>query len=258
MEHGRKFERAAANTPARISQHDNVLNGTILNLSVGGAFIALDNVGPCRTGEGVRLSFRLLGAAALNLYATTCWCRPVATAEGPAGLGVQFFGLGRAETHIIEDFVRRLNAGAVDAGEPAVRMTKKYHVAPGAPNQPTVEIQVHGSLNPVESQELATRVADQVAMFPPGPLLAFIDARNFAPCSDESLGHMQTWLGRLARGGNFAGILLGSNSVGMLQFRRLAREAGVADSLLCVENEEEARDLFGQMQASLAEIEQAG
>jgi Tfp pilus assembly protein PilZ len=217
----------------------------VLNVSEAGAFVAVE--GECRdvTGEVLRLTFRLPGGPELRVAARVRWCRGRPDEDGPAGYGVEFAELDKRQREVLaayaatrHDATTCLSAGVANA----------FRVSAG-PRQ--LRIELDGYLSPQESRTLAGDVERGVESMVDSPVLAHIDARRFRPCPESSLPILRETFRSLGRRGPVLGVLLGPRSVGMLQLKRLAREAGVGNALAAFEDEQEASSFWRQLEEQI-------
>jgi uncharacterized protein (TIGR02266 family) len=98
--------RVPAQGVCRLEGESGIAAGVLCNLSLGGAFVALDSVP--RVGENVVLSFALPGdASALAMDAVVCWDNSERRATGlPPGCGLEFLAPAWADRQRIEAAVR--------------------------------------------------------------------------------------------------------------------------------------------------------
>lgn len=217
----------------------------ILNVSETGAFVAVD--GECRddTGDVLRLVFHLPDGPELRITARVRWCRKQPNENGPAGSSVEFVELDKREQDALAAYSRvRQNADSrILAG-----VANAFRVSAGPR---LLQIELDGYLNPQESRTLADDVRRGVESIVRRPVLAHIDARRFAPCPESSLPSLLEAFRSLGQDGSVLGVLLGPRSVGMLQLKRLAREAGIGDALAAFEEEEEAFSFWLQIEQQM-------
>lgn len=232
-------------TDAEIGVGGSASRAQVLNVSEAGAFVAVN--GECRdvTGEVLRLTFKLPGGPELRVTGRVRWCRGRPNEDGPAGYGVEFAELDERQREVLaayaatrRDTPTRLSAGVANA----------YRVSAG-PRQ--IRIELDGYLNPQESRTLAGDVRRGVESMVDRPVLAHIDARRFRPCPESSLPILRETFRSLGRCGPILGVLLGPRSVGMLQLKRLAREAGVGNALAAFEDEQEASSFWRQLEEQI-------
>ncbi len=92
------------------SAHEFLYAGEMENLSLGGLFVATDNVLP--VGREVDLSLTFPDTAPLTLHAVVVWRREADGRGQPAGLGVRFVDLDPATEEAIEWHLSRAEAVA--------------------------------------------------------------------------------------------------------------------------------------------------
>jgi hypothetical protein len=89
--------------PAQLQWAERAAEGEIRNLSIGGAFVALDEPPP--VGEVLALTFPI-GERLLRTSAVVCHRRGASTAGRPSGVGVSFSGVPADEGRLLAGFVR--------------------------------------------------------------------------------------------------------------------------------------------------------
>ncbi|MFC1610581.1 response regulator [Myxococcota bacterium] len=115
--------------------------------------------------------------------------------------------------------------------------TTPFHVETDPSGWLTVRL--IGLLNSSQANELRAAVQQELAQWQ-DRLLVLVDASRFRPCPDESLSVLRGLLHDLANHSSLSGALVGPNTVGLLQFRRIAREANVAEALKSFDEEKDA------------------
>jgi len=233
----RTAPRVAVDTPADVQIDDVSFTGHIANVSPGGALVTMNDDRVPKVGSGVRVRFRLPGHVELEVLARVRWTR-----KDPVSFGIEFFGLGQAETNALRQFVE----GKVPTSSNVhAAITERYAVE-GRGN--ALKVWVNGSLEVIESKDLGESVVAILQTKKSADLHVFIDATRMSPCSDESLEEFKRWMLRLRACRSVIGIVVAPHAVSMLQMRRLAREAGVGDSLACFTNARDGERFWGELQ----------
>jgi hypothetical protein len=103
--------RVPIHLPARVETPRGAADAMVRNLSVGGAFVALDDPPPPSTEIGLALR---VGEHELACRAAVAYCQPAGVpsrAIQEAGMGVAFRGLAEADSKRVGDFVRERVGG---------------------------------------------------------------------------------------------------------------------------------------------------
>lgn len=243
----RSTERVQLRAPAILHDASGARTGELRDLSCAGAFVASSPVG-VQEGSGVRLEFTLPLGFAVSTFATVRWVRDVPSHQGPIGFGVQFFGLDGVNREFINYYLRSSSERPVT--DAPVMVKDRFIVKDEGRNR--MLIRMLGSLTPVESEALLACINDQLAKNNPTELFAYIDVRELGACCKATLDPMRTWLKHLGERRHFAALLVGPESIGAVQMRRLAREAGVADSVLAFTDELEANKFWQSLERDFA------
>lgn len=236
----RRHERLTLQAAVDVSAGEERRSAEIRDISVSGAFIATNEV-TLSVGTGLRLAFALPQGFRVNAFGRIVWVRPKAGAAGPAGYGIQFYGLDDVNREFIEyhlQFAKHGQNTPVAGG----RIETRFEVCEQGDNQ--IFIRMAGTLVPLEAENLEEAVCRKLAELKGSPLFAYIDVRDLGACSKASLDRVRAWLERLRGDRELLGVLVGGNSIGVVQVRRLAREAGIADSLMMFAAEREAREFW--------------
>lgn len=241
-----KDRRIAARAPAfgeaRVTDRSEQLYGELRNVSAGGAFVYIPLGALPQVGAGVRARFRVAVGVEIDCCAKVLWARERADATGPRGCGIEFQHMGHAEKRALAGMVSE--AGSEQAGVVA-QLESKYTVdARGG----QVRITVGGVLNGTEAHDLLcslSRALNRAVGL--GHLAVYCDARALMPCPDESLVGLRACFSCLAEQKELIGLLHVEHSVTMLQMRRLAREAGLGETLVCFNNAQEAAYFWAQI-----------
>ncbi len=240
----RLHERSSITSPATISMGATEADGAIIDVSAGGAFIATNGPLQAKVNDGLRVRFRLPNSAEINIFARVRWVCSTGTTSSPRGFGIEFAGLGRNEKAAIVKFVEE-QRGVKVPPEVSSHLTQKYSVQL---SDGSILVRLNGSLNLAESQALSDSMAQEVGHLGNKTLVSFIDATHFLACPEESLPYIKEGLAKLGCSSPSFGVMVGSASTAMLQMRRLLREAGVAETIVCFENQGEALEFWEQLQ----------
>ena len=203
----------------------------------GGAFVAIRETQDLVPKSNIRLTFQLPDGQKVSTVAVVRWRREKPTIEGPPGCGVLFMGMGRAETEVVERYLKACAAQSSPLPAPSVGSDKStVEVSQWG----WVVIRLQGMLSKEQSNTLAHAVESAAGTRRDGRLLVLVDATHFRPCNDDGLPGLQKWLAFLGGQPSFGGVLVGRSTVGMLQLRRIAREENVAGSWASFEDEDAA------------------
>jgi hypothetical protein len=210
------------------------------DVSLNGAFVAVSPV-TLSVGAGLRVEFTLPQGFRVSAFGRVAWLRQIPDDRGPAGYGIQFYGLDDINREFIQYSLdlARAGGGAPIAGG---RIETRFEVTDPADNQ--LRVRLTGTLLPLEADSLEEAVCRKLSRLRRGQIFVYIDARDLAACPKASLEHIRAWLERLRFNRAVLGVLVGGNTIGVVQVRRLAREAGIADSLIMFDNRGEADEFW--------------
>lgn len=210
------------------------------DVSLNGAFVAVSPV-TLSVGAGLRVEFTLPQGFRVSAFGRIAWLRQLPDDRGAAGYGIQFYGLDDINREFIQYYLElaRAGGGAPIAGG---RIETRFEVTDPADNQ--LRIRLTGTLLPLEADSLEEAVCRKLNRLRRGQTFVYIDARDLAACPKASLEHIRAWLERLRFNRTVLGVLVGGSTIGVVQVRRLAREAGVADSLIMFDNRAEADEFW--------------
>lgn len=232
----RVYERVPVQATADLHHHAGPQRAELRDISLSGVFVAMSDV-TLSNGAGLRLEFTLPQGFRVHVFGRVAWTRPHASAEGPAGYGIQFYGLDDVNREFIQyylDLARRGDGGLVADG----KIEPRFEVSERDQNQ--LFVRLSGSLTPLESDSLEEVVCRKLARLRREQTFVYIDARELGACSKASLDHIRNWLERMRQARQLLGVLVGGTSIGVVQVRRLAREAGIADALIMFTDQGEA------------------
>jgi hypothetical protein len=236
--------RSEARVPVQASvelHHDTLEHvAELRDVSLNGAFVAVSTV-TLSVGAGLRVEFTLPQGFRVTAFGRIAWLRQVPDDRGPAGYGIQFYGLDDVNREFIQYYLELARVGGCGpiAGG---RIETRFEVTDPADNQ--LRVRLTGTLLPLEADSLEEAVCRKLARLRRGQLFVYIDARDLAACPKASLEHIRAWLERLRFNRTVLGVLVGGNTIGVVQLRRLAREAGIADSLIMFDNRAEADEFW--------------
>lgn len=245
----REHPRFQTKLAVRITLRDGVTTGSILDIGRGGAFVAVPDVSGITAGEQVRLTFSLPAGLEIKTIGAVKWIRHDRSKEGPPGCGLQFLGLSRAEMTVLEEYLHeRENQQPVV--KTVVGPSQKFSVELSPHGWLVIKLQ--GFMNRAESAALRDLVASKLEAWREETALVLIEVSGFQPCPDESLDAIRDWLALLGQQPSFGGVLIGRGTVGILQFRRIAREAEIAGALASFEDEGSGIEFLRAAQGTMA------
>jgi uncharacterized protein (TIGR02266 family) len=198
-------------------------SGQIENLSLGGAF--LTTTAPLSMGTSLRLSLRLPNG--MPVTASGRVVRVQAEAEGArAGVGIQFYGLDDVTRDILRNY---FGSQPSDANNGALAtVEQKFRVE--TDRKERVFLVLSGFLDKQECQNLSMTMSEIFGALAGTGVRLCIDATRYQCCTPDSVDYFRDWFTHLSKRRWLAAALVGPKSVGMMQMRRAARDAGVADS----------------------------
>ncbi|MBN1961153.1 MAG: PilZ domain-containing protein [Deltaproteobacteria bacterium] len=215
----------------------------IKDLSTIGAYIITQRL-ILSENAGLHLEFTLPQGFHLNTFCRVNRIEKISELNCVYGYGVQFCGLNDMNIDFLNYYLNLLENGQGSIVEHG-RITLCYEVTTLDNNQ--LFISILGSLHPLESEDLEATVGRALAKLATGPILVFIDASVIGANSRASLEFIHNWLERLRHNRQVFGVMVGHESIGFVQFRRLAREAGIADSLISFTEHANAVSFWGTL-----------
>ena len=224
----RREERFALPSHITLSSETPASDAELCDISPSGAFVAAGPIA-LTDGAGLRLEFTLPQGFRVNAFGRVAWVRTTTDEYGPAGYGVQFYGLDDLNREFIQYYLDLVQSG-VDTPVTGGRIQTRFAATASHSNQ--LHVHVSGSLLPLEAETLEAVVCREIATLYQGTIFVYLDVQELGACSKASLEYMRNWLERLRHNRELLGVMVGSNTIGVVQFRRMAREAGVADALI--------------------------
>lgn len=100
----RRFKRIELNARVDFGTPHNFFAGESENISIGGVFIATNNL--IREGRQVDLRLTLPQSGSFDIRGEVSWRRLVSSSEGPPGLGIRFLNPDPSLIQAIEAFVK--------------------------------------------------------------------------------------------------------------------------------------------------------
>jgi hypothetical protein len=107
-----------------------------------------------------------------------------------------------------------------------------------------ITIRLEGCITPEQGESLLREVRLLVPPRLHQRSQAIIDLRNFKACAESTQESLRLALQELRKLEQLIGVFVGSMSAGMLQIRRLAREAEIAELFICLEGLEAANEFL--------------
>ncbi len=228
---------------------DTVTTGHILDIGRGGAFIAVPDSCGITPGEKVRMTLSLPAGLEIKTVGAVMWIRNHRSLDGPPGYGIRFLGLSRTEMAVLEGYLRECENHQKVATS-VVGPTQKFFVEVSRHGWLVIKLQ--GFLKLAESAALRDLVATKLEAWRDRSPLVLIEVSDFQPCPEESLEAIRDWLALMGQQPSFGGVLIGRGTVGILQFRRIAREAEIAGALASFEDEESGVEFLRAAQHTMA------
>lgn len=209
------------------------------NLSVGGAFVRVRTVEELPpVGSALRMKLRLPVGYWLCGTVVVRW---IETESRARGYGVEFDLLGEYDKLFLKTHLDAIIA----TGEPlAADLTLKFRVDR---DERAVVIWINGHLTEGESEELAQEIARQRGRWGAERPCLYLNAGRFAASSRLALDHLIAGLRSFADLPNLVGVLVESSSVARAQMRRVVRDAGLGEALVCYTSEEDASLAWGAL-----------
>ena len=205
-------------------------------------------------GEGLRLDLHLPSGDGLRVLGI------VRAVERKSNSAVQHLELSfHGHGHGPEDYERLVAVQRYymrDSDTPIrARISEKFELVRTSNR---LSITLVGALTVAEAQALCELVEETLVLRrsefgEERPLVASIDATRFSACPQPALEWMGRWLSRLASHAPMLGVLVGANSVGMMQIQRLVRSVGIAEHLMSCSDCDEAETTLTAMDRELFE-----
>lgn len=229
----RRFTRVNVDIPVKLfSEGGTMHRGSIRDISIGGMCICIPGTSQIPVGKGVAVSFKLAGGL-LNEYGKVVWASDFNGAQ--QFHGVEFQGVSDECKEQILNRVERV----------AHSHNEKFIVE--AEDDQRLTITINGFLGRDESEALKEEIEYKLSTLRGRHAFVYIDLMNYAACNEECLEHFRSWMKTLGRRHSLMGIICGGSTVGVLQFNRITREAGVADAFMKVDSVLEARQFYDSL-----------
>lgn len=241
----RRHPRVDMIAPSSLAISDGAeVSGTVTNLSQGGLRLEVCQQLPLDDGSGVCVSFKIPPGYKVRANGKVVWARP-----GTAGwdYGIEFFSLPERSRALIQVYLEGALKGC-QQDQVTGALEEKYRVV--AQDSEQLKIALHGVLAPEESEALKQAVIDKLGTMSRSRLFVWLDLMDFSACAELSLDHINGWLAAMSEKDALMGIMVGPTTVGMLQFKRIARDSGIANQLINIEDPSEAQAFFQQLIAS--------
>jgi len=204
-------------------------------------------------GDGIAVELRLSTGIPMQFTATVRWVRErEGQAELAPGAWIDFTDLGVAERREFQRWLRYFRASR-GSSTVEVTLARKYRVRHRGPE---LSVWLGGRLESGESEALRGQVELALDSMRGETLALLIDASEFRPSPEDSLTQLRAWLEEVAAQFTVLGVLVGTRSVGNMQFARLAREAELADSLVSLASLEQARQPWAMILDQVYAVEQ--
>ncbi len=185
-------------------------------------------------GDGVRLDFR-------NAHGFACHIFGVLRFLAETADGVRF------RVKVVH--CSSLETG-LESGEVPSQVSLLFRVAMDGAG---IRLGFHARMSVMHTQAFLSEVQRVAGRYHNQILLIFIDASAVRTSPQDALEYLHRAFSTLTRSTMTIGVLLGSHSTGMSQLVRILREAEVADSLVRVDNPDEAETVWGTISRELNE-----
>jgi hypothetical protein len=204
----------------------------VTDVSIAGAFIvtkSLTDVPP--VGTALRMKLRMPVGFWISVTVVVRWRR---SSDTDPGYGVEFEQLAEHDAFFLRGHLNDPNAGRATL---EAELAVKYRVDRDGR---ALVISIAGHLNDADGDQLALEIVRRRRLSEGGALCVYVNASRFAASSRGALERLTNGLRALADLPQLTGILVEGTSVGRMQVRRLVRDAGLSEALICFENEREA------------------
>jgi hypothetical protein len=222
---------------ASVITQGRTCQAVVADLSRGGAF--LSGAVDLPNGSGVRIAFRL--ATGLPVVLNGRVVR--ASKEKGGGVGVQFFDVDDVTHEILNDYL----GGAATAPRSEAmhaEVTVKYRLTTA---KARFNLTLLGYLERQDCARLRDLIESEAAAVKTRAIVLVIDATQFVCCAPDGLKDFRGWLDALRAGHDVLGGLIGQRTVGVLQLRRIVREAQIADGFMGFETAAEADEVLAHL-----------
>lgn len=221
--------RAHRRWPVRLDAEVTVSGGGALaeiqNISLGGAFLVCDAA--LSPGAGLRLAFRLPNGVPLTVTARVVHVER-SSESSPFGVGIEFYGLDGVTREMLRSYFASKERESSGSEETiSTRFEEKFRVE--TDHKERVYVLLSGFLDKWECEKLTRAVNDTLGLLTGGGVRLCIDATRYQCCTPDSVEQFKKCFSLLTKRSWYAAALVGPKSVGMMQMRRAARDANVAD-----------------------------
>ena len=240
----RLFERWSLRINAELQTDGSGVTGHIHNLSLGGAFVESDARLPI--GACLRLTFRLPNGMPVSVRARVVRVEIKPTITTPVGLGTEFYGMDDICREILESYFATAIRDKYVSDHSETVLEEKFSLETDAEQR--VYLVLSGFLDRDECDNLADTMHYTLANLNAGGVRLCVNALRYQCCAPDSVEQFKNCFSQLASRPWFAAALVGPKSVGMMQMRRAARDANVADSFAIFEDVNEALEFLEMVQ----------
>lgn len=235
MTEKRTHPRVPLSQTASVTTQGKTRQVTLGNLSVGGAFLMGSVDLPL--GSGIRISFRLSTGLPVTLNG-----KVVRASANIGGAGIQFFAVDDVTREILDDYLRSLASGVSTNIDAEVSVKYQLNTRNGR-----IDLTLSGYLESGDCVRLRELMTEHVKSLGRRDLMIVIDASLFACCSPEGLKEFRAWLQSICSAHTVVGALIGPRTVGVLQLRRIVRDAQIADTFMGFDTTAEAEELLQEL-----------
>lgn len=242
----REYPRVPIRSAGSGRSQNQVLDGSVRNVSLGGALFLVPGEVTVPSGTGLEITFRLPAGEQLRIHATVRWSKP-GTPAGWCSLGLQFQTLTGPQKSYIEHYVETVAAAGVESAVKA-EAHEKYRIAFDAAGR--LRMMLAGLVTPDEAKSFRDTVSGRLEARKPPRVHFEVDARGLSVCCPATVAHIRDCFSLLASKSEVFGLFVGSNSLATVQLLRIAREAGLADAIFSVNEVEEADRIWQQLECA--------
>src|SRR4051812_33442632 len=199
--------------------------GRVRTLNMDSAFLVTSV--PMAAGVGLRLTIALPHGVRIVLLAHVA----KVTAEPsphPWGVAVQFYDLDDATRGALRAYLTSADGQRTEHGNATIAERYRLKVGGGG----ILHVSLTGAMRDNECAMVEAGILRAVQSWSYAALKVCINATHYECSSAEAVVSLQRCFAFMNRGFSLVGALVGPPSLGMLQIRRAAREAAVADSVV--------------------------